>query len=75
MIPPAQVAEIRRLFFAEHWRVGTIAAQLSLHPDTIRRSLATERFARPAVVRSRRLDPYRSFLYETLQHYPRRRAP
>jgi AraC-like DNA-binding protein len=51
MIPPAQVAEIRRLFFAEHWRVGTIATQLGLHPDTVRRALATERFARPAVVR------------------------
>ena len=27
MIPAAQVVEIRRLFFAEHWRVGTIATQ------------------------------------------------
>lgn len=74
MIPPAQVAEIRRLFFAEHWRVGTIATQLALHPDTIRRALATERFARPAVVRPSLCDPYRAFLQVTLQQYPRLRA-
>jgi transposase len=75
MIPPEQVTEIRRLFFAEHWRVGTIATQLGLHPDTIRRALATERFARPAMPRPSQLDPYRSFLQETLQRYPRLRAP
>jgi transposase len=74
MIPPEQVTEIRRLFFAEHWRVGTIATQLGLHPDTIRRALATEHFARPAVVRPSQVDPYRAFLQETLQRYPRLRA-
>ena len=74
MIPPEQVAEIRRLFFAEHWRVGTIAAQLALHPDTIRRALATERFARPTPVRPSALDPYRPFLQATLEQYPRLRA-
>jgi AraC-like DNA-binding protein len=74
MIPLAQVAEIRRLFFAEHWRVGTIATQLGLHPDTVRRALATERFVRPAIMRPSQLDPYRPFLQETLQRYPRLRA-
>ena len=28
MITPAQRAEIRRLFYGEHWKIGTIAAQL-----------------------------------------------
>jgi len=74
MIPAAQVAEIRRLFFAEHWRVGTIAAQLDLHADTVRRALATERFARPGVARPSKLDPYRPFLQATLEQYPRLRA-
>ncbi len=74
MILPEQVAEIRRLFFAEHWRVGTIATQLGVHPDTVRRALATERFVRPAIVRPSQLDPYRPFLRETLQRYPRLRA-
>jgi len=74
MIPAAQVTEIRRLFFAEHWRVGTIAAQLGLHPDTVRRALATDRFARPSPVRPSVLDPDRLFLQATLQQYPRLRA-
>jgi transposase len=74
MIPAAQVAEIRRLVFAEHWRVGPIAVQLDLHPDTVRRALATERFARPGVARPSALDPYRPFLQATLEQYPRLRA-
>ena len=74
MIPPAQVVEIRRLFFAEHWRVGTIATQCGLHPETVRRALETARFARPAVVRPSLVDPYRAFLQATLQQYPRLRA-
>ena len=28
MIPEEQRARIRRLFFAEHWKIGTIAAEL-----------------------------------------------
>ena len=74
MIPAAQVVEIRRLFFAEHWRVGTIATQCGLHPDTVRRALATERFARSVVIRPSVVDPYRAFLRATLQQYPRLRA-
>jgi transposase len=74
MIPAAQVVEIRRLFFAEHWRVGTIGTQLGVHPDTVRRALETDRFARPAVVRPSLCDPYRAFLQATLQQYPRLRA-
>jgi transposase len=74
MIPAAQVVEIRRLFFAEHWRVGTIATQLGCHPDTIRRALETARFARPDGVRPSVVDPYRPFLQATLQQYPRLRA-
>jgi DNA replication protein DnaC len=33
-------AEIRRLFFGEHWKVGTIAAQLGLHHETVRQPTA-----------------------------------
>ena len=36
MIPPETIAEIRRLFFAEHWKIGTIATALDVHPDTVR---------------------------------------
>jgi IS30 family transposase len=46
MIAPEQRAQIRRLFHAEHWKIGTIAAELGLHPDTVRAALETERFVR-----------------------------
>ncbi len=39
MTTPEVEAEIIRLYFAEHWRVGTIAAQLGTHPDVVRRVL------------------------------------
>ena len=34
-------AEIRRLYFAEHWRRGTIAAQLGVHFDVVVRVLGS----------------------------------
>ena len=74
MIPPEQVAKIRRLFFAEHWKIGTIAAQLGLHPDTVRGAIETDRFNRTKRVRPSQLDPYLAFIRETLERYPRLRA-
>ena len=46
MITEAQRAEIRRLFYAEHWRIGTIASELGLHTTTVRVALETARFNR-----------------------------
>ncbi|HKX58129.1 MAG TPA: IS21 family transposase [Steroidobacteraceae bacterium] len=75
MIPPEQLAEIRRLFFAEHWKLGTIASALGLHPDTVRRAVQTERFnEKLKTLRPSRLDPYVNFIRETLERYPRLRA-
>ena len=74
MIPPEQVAEIRRLFYAEHWKVGTIATQLGLHPDTVRSVLETDRFNRARLLRPTVLDPYIGFIQHTLERYPRLRA-
>ncbi|MFI5341423.1 MAG: hypothetical protein ACHQ7N_16490 [Candidatus Methylomirabilales bacterium] len=45
-----------------------------MHPETVRRALATERFARPAVTRPAQCDPYRAFLQVSLQLYPRLRG-
>ena len=39
MIPPELYAKIRRLFFAEHWPVNTIATQLDVHHDTVQRAI------------------------------------
>jgi transposase len=75
MITHEQHARIRRLYFAEHWKVGTIAAELSIHPDAVKRAIEVERFG--TVVRAARpsmLDPFKSLILETLDRHPRLRA-
>jgi transposase len=75
MISEERRAHIRRLFFAEHWKVGTISAQLGLHRDTVELALEPKRFAnRRFVSRTTLLDPYRGFVAQTLEQYPRLRA-
>ena len=74
MISEAQRAEIRRLFYAEHWRIGTIARELGLHAQTVCAALETARFNQRVVVRKSQLDPYVPFLRATLEQYPRLRA-
>ncbi|EQD41764.1 transposase, IS21 family [mine drainage metagenome] len=39
MISRELEAEILRLYHAEHWRIGTLARQLNIHHDTVRRVL------------------------------------
>ena len=39
MIDAEQFARIRRLFFAEHWKVGTIVAELGVHHETVERAI------------------------------------
>lgn len=74
MISPEQVAHIRHLFHAEHWKIGTIAAELGLHPDTVRAALESHRFRNRPRWRDSLADPYLEFLRQTLQHHPRLRA-
>ncbi len=77
MIDPELVARIRRLFYAEHWKIGTIADQLDLHHDTVRRAIGSDRFKRGRKGQTRRprlTDPYEAFLRQTLEQYPRLRA-
>src|SRR5437899_1602623 len=72
MISPEQRAEIRRLFYAEHWRVGTIATTLGVHHDTVYHAIERDRFVRTGTqVRPSALDPYKAFLAATLEPYPR----
>ena len=42
MITPEQHAEIRRLYYGEHWKVGTIAAALGVHHDTVRAAIVND---------------------------------
>jgi transposase len=70
-----QRTRIRRLFYAEHWKVGTIATQLGVHRDTVLLAIEAERFhSRDGVVHSSLLDAYKPFIAEQLEQYPRLRA-
>lgn len=74
-ISAEQRAQIRRLFFAEHWKVGTIASELDVHADTVKKAIGSDTFV-SCGPRSRRslLDPFKPFIVATLKQYPRLRA-
>lgn len=74
-ISTEQRANIRRLFYAEHWKVGTIAAELGLAADTVKRAIATTTFVSTgANARSTLLDPYKPLIVTTLEQFPRLRS-
>ena len=75
MITPAQRAEIRRLYFGEHWTIGTIAAARGVHHETVRAAVVHEtNGVRRGVSRPSALDPFLPCIRETLAQYPRLRA-
>ena len=67
-------AHIRHLFYAEHWKIGTIAQQLGVHHDAVRHALQTDSFHREQALRPCITDPYVEFVRETLKNYPQLRA-
>jgi transposase len=72
---PATEAEIRRLYHAEHWKVGTIASHLGVHHDVVRRVLGTlprrAHRRRSAGPRPSPLAPFLEFIDAQLAAYPR----
>lgn len=75
MISAELRARIRRLFYAEHWKMGTIAAELGVHRDTVALAVEPERFVNIALrPQYGLLDPYKDFVRVTLDQYPRLRA-
>ena len=75
MISDEVRANIRRLFFAEHWKVGTIAAELNLHHDTVHKAIDSRSFLAPGLrARAEMLDPYRDFIHATMEQHPRLRS-
>ena len=74
MIDEATRATIRHLFYAEHWKIGTIARELRLHPETVSRAVETQRFRNYRTVRCCATDPFIDFIRETLDKHPRLRA-
>lgn len=74
-VTPDIEAEIRRLYFAEHWRRGTIGAQLGLHDDVVKRVIGpTGRGVRVCGNPTMILDPFLMIIAETLERYPRLRS-
>ena len=51
MISPETRAEIRRYFYAEHWKIGTIARELNVHPDAVRKRRCARRSFRAVSLR------------------------
>jgi len=74
MISPETRAQIRRYFYAEHWKVGTIASELGVHPDAVRHAIESERFLNSKPLGASVVDPYIEFLRHTLEQHPRLRA-
>jgi transposase len=74
MIDPETHVQIRRYFYAEHWKIGTIANQLGIHKDTVRHAIEADRFHRGQALRASIIDPYLEFVRQTLDQHPRLRA-
>ena len=68
----AQEVEIRRLYFAEHWKRGTIVAQLGVHADVVERVVGRlGPCPKPVACLAPELEPFVGFIAETLARYPR----
>jgi transposase len=71
VVTPELRAKILRLYLADQWRIGTIARQLHLHRDTVRRVLAVSSvLCAPADIPPRLIDPFMPFIQETLAKFP-----
>ena len=73
-VTPELHANILRHRLVDHWRTGTIAAQLHVHHGTVERILRQEGLPRVGVVRSSNIDPYLPFILEILKKFPTLRA-
>ena len=73
-ISPETGARIRRHFYVEHWKIGTIASQLGVHPDAVRHAIESERFDNSKPLGVSVVDPYVEFIRHTLDQHPRLRA-
>ncbi len=71
MISDEQRATIRRLFYGEHWKIGTIAAQLDLHENTVKAAVNIDQFVVRGQARPSTLDPFVPLMRDILKQYPR----
>lgn len=75
MITPELTAAIRRLFYVEHWKIGTIAEHLRLSWHTVQRAVSSERSVCQSRPRPSGTDSYLPLIRQILERYPRLRAP
>jgi transposase len=73
-VPQETEVNIVRLHYGEHWPVGTIAAQLGIHPDVVKRVLQYKRANEPTAPRQSVITPFTEFIGQTLEQYPKLRA-
>jgi transposase len=71
MISPETRVQIRHYFYAEHWKIGTIARELGVHPDTVSLAIEAQRFGGSPPLRPSILDPFLEFIRQTLDQHPR----
>ena len=57
LISPEIRAQIRRYFYAEHWKIGTIARELGVHPDAVRPAVELQRLGITQPLRPSKVDP------------------
>ncbi len=74
MLDAETIARIRRLYYAEHWKIGTIVNQLGVHRDAVVRALERAGMPQRRAQRQRQIDPFLPFIRETLERYPTLRA-
>jgi len=63
-------AEILRYYHVEKWRVGTIARQIGVHHNVVKRVLAQAGLPRLGTPRPSQLDPFLPFIHQTLEKFP-----
>jgi transposase len=73
-VPKETEVDIVRLYYGEHWPVGTIATQLGVHPEVVKRVLGHKQTSGDPVRRPSLLQPFEEFIGQTLQQYPTLRA-
>jgi len=69
-VPKETEVDITRLHYGEHRRVGTIAAQLGIHPDVVKRVLSHKQASCDPVRRPSLVQPFQNFIRQTLEQYP-----
>ncbi|HYP47759.1 MAG TPA: IS21 family transposase, partial [Thermoleophilaceae bacterium] len=75
MIAEELRSRIRRMFFAEHWKVGTIAAELGVHHETVALAIEMSCFTNKRWRQgASALDPFKGFIEQTLKEHPKLRA-